>query len=879
MSADPFDRLFAALAGRYRLERPLGAGGMATVYLAHDEKHDRKVAIKVLKPELAAVLGAERFVVEIRTTASLQHPHILPLFDSGTADGFLYYVMPYIEGETIRDKLNRETQFGVDESIRLAREVAEALDYAHRRGIIHRDIKPENVLLHDGRAMVMDFGIALAVSAAAGGRMTETGLSLGTPHYMSPEQATAEKELSPRSDVYSIASVLYEMLAGQPLHVGGAAQQVIMRITTETARPASDVRKNVAPNVVAALAKALEKLPADRFDSAKQFADALGNATFTVAGMAAPVARASSRRAWYASPLPYAAALAASLAVVAWQATRTGPRTNGAPMRFVVKPAAGGLATGRRFGNAISGDGRRIAFFARDGSATRIHVQEVGSLLAKPLPGTEDARFFALSPDGRELAVQTGTGGIKRVVIDGSGVSDITLPPDLAKLLFSGISWSTNTIVASFGPYGVLLIPANGGDAQRVAVLRGGKPCRCSQRPVLSPDGRHLFVAGPNAYMLPVTGGEVKDLGVAAQAIVGLDGDLLFFMTADQKLMAARVDLRAQTLGPATTLESGLITGSAAALSANGTLLMFTGDSRTQLDLVDERGVGTPITEASGALNMMFPRLSPDGKRVAVAASERIGMGVNSRVNIIDIAAGTTTRLTGDTVSDRPEWSPDGTRVIFRRFYADRREELWWQPYDRSGPPEPLQTGAGSQRLIAEGMVSPDGASLIYRTVADTTGRDIWYRALRGDTTPKPFEVTPADETMPRFSPDGRWVTYVSNESGAPEVFVRPFPGPGGRTQISAGGGTEPVWSPDGRRLFYLNGNDLMAATLSVSSGVTVSARERVLTADVAPGGIHANYDVAKDGRHFLMVRNAGGSTDLTIVLNWLESARKRVAR
>lgn len=879
MSADPFDRLFAALAGRYRLERPLGAGGMATVYLAHDEKHDRKVAIKVLKPELAAVLGAERFVVEIRTTASLQHPHILPLFDSGTADGFLYYVMPYIEGETIRDKLNRETQFGVDESIRLAREVAEALDYAHRRGIIHRDIKPENVLLHDGRAMVMDFGIALAVSAAAGGRMTETGLSLGTPHYMSPEQATAEKELSPRSDVYSIASVLYEMLAGQPPHVGGAAQQVIMRIITETARPVSDFRKNVAPNVVAALAKALEKLPADRFDSAKQFADALGNATFTVAGMAAPVARASSRRAWYASPLPYAAALAASLAVVAWQATRTGPRTNGAPMRFVVKPAAGGLATGRRFGNAISGDGRRIAFFARDGSATRIHVQEVGSLLAKPLPGTEDARFFALSPDGRELAVQTGTGGIKRVVIDGSGVSDITLPPDLAKLLFSGISWSTNTIVASFGPYGVLLIPANGGDAQRVAVLRGGKPCRCSQRPVLSPDGRHLFVAGPNAYMLPVTGGEVKDLGVAAQAIVGLDGDLLFFMTADQKLMAARVDLRAQTLGPATTLESGLITGSAAALSANGTLLMFTGDSRTQLDLVDERGVGTPITEASGALNMMFPRLSPDGKRVAVAASERIGMGVNSRVNIIDIAAGTTTRLTGDTVSDRPEWSPDGTRVIFRRFYDDRREELWWQPYDRSGPPEPLQTGAGSQRLIAEGMVSPDGASLIYRTVADTTGRDIWYRALRGDTTPKPFEVTPADETMPRFSPDGRWVTYVSNESGAPEVFVRPFPGPGGRTQISAGGGTEPVWSPDGRRLFYLNGNDLMAATLSVSSGVTVSARERVLTADVAPGGIHANYDVAKDGRHFLMVRNAGGSTDLTIVLNWLESARKRVAR
>ena len=880
MSTDPFDRLSAALAGRYRLERSLGAGGMATVYLAHDEKHDRKVALKVLKPELAAVLGADRFVVEIRTTASLQHPHILPLFDSGTADGFLYYVMPYIEGETIRDKLNRETQFGVDEAIRLTREVAEALDYAHRRGIIHRDVKPENILLHDGRAMVMDFGIALAVSAAAGGRMTETGLSLGTPHYMSPEQATAEKELSPRSDVYSIASVLYEMLAGQPPHVGGAAQQVIMRIITEAARPVSDFRKNVPPNVVAALAKALEKLPADRFDSAKHFADALGNATFTVTGMAAPVARAASPRAWYALPLPYAAALAAALAVIAWQSSRNATTaTNNAPMRFVVKSPVGGIATGRRFGNAISADGRRIAFIARDGSATRVHVQEVGSLVNKPVPGTEDARYFALSPDGRELAVQIGTGGIKRFDIDGGGVSDITLPTELAKLLPSGLSWSANTIVASIGPYGVLLIPANGGAARRVAVLRGGKPCRCTQGPVLSPDGRYLFVAGPSAYMLPVTGGEVKDLGIAAEAIVGLDGDLLFVVTADRKLMAARLDLSAQTLGSATTLESGLIPGSAATLSANGTLLMFTGDSRTQLDLVDEGGRGTPITEASGSTSMMFPRFSPDGKRVAVAASERIGMGVNYRLNIIDIAAGTTTRLTGDTASDRPEWSPDGRRVIFRRLYDDRREEIWWQPYDRSGPPEPLQQGAGAQRLIAEGMISPDGASLLYRILADATGRDIWYRALRGDTTPKPFEVTPADETMPRFSPDGHWVTYVSNESGAPEVFVRPFPGPGGRTQISAGGGTEPVWSPDGRRLFYLTGNDLMAANYTVTSSFTVASRARVFTADVAPGAIHANYDVAKDGRHFLMVRNAGGSTDLTIVLNWLESARKRVTR
>jgi serine/threonine-protein kinase len=279
-------RLSAALAGRYRIERELGAGGMATVYLAQDLRHDRKVALKVLKPELAAVLGAERFVVEIKTTASLQHPHILPLFDSGTADGFLFYVMPFIEGETLRDKLNRETQLGVDEAVRIAREVADALDYAHRRGVIHRDIKPENILLHDGRPMVADFGIALAVSAAAGGRMTETGLSLGTPHYMSPEQATAEREITGRSDVYSLASVLYEMLAGQPPHLGGSAQQIIMRIVTDTARPVTELRKSVPPYVSAAVSKALEKLPADRFESAKGFADALRDGAFTYAGTA-----------------------------------------------------------------------------------------------------------------------------------------------------------------------------------------------------------------------------------------------------------------------------------------------------------------------------------------------------------------------------------------------------------------------------------------------------------------------------------------------------------------------------------------------------------------------------------------------------------------
>ncbi|MFV1988802.1 MAG: serine/threonine-protein kinase, partial [Gemmatimonadota bacterium] len=278
--SDVPEGLRQALEDRYTIERRLGEGGMATVYLAEDIKHERKVALKVLKPELAAVIGGERFVTEIKTTAGLQHPHILPLFDSGVADGFLYYVMPFIEGETLRDRLDRERQLPVEDALSLTKACAGALDYAHRHGVIHRDIKPENILLHEGNPVVADFGIALAISAAGGGRLTETGLSLGTPHYMSPEQATADRDLTSRSDVYSLGCVLYEMLAGDPPHTGPSAQAILMRILTEDPRPITDQRRSVPPNVAAAVAKSLEKLPADRFESASAFAEALDDRGF-----------------------------------------------------------------------------------------------------------------------------------------------------------------------------------------------------------------------------------------------------------------------------------------------------------------------------------------------------------------------------------------------------------------------------------------------------------------------------------------------------------------------------------------------------------------------------------------------------------------------
>jgi serine/threonine protein kinase len=272
---EPRFRLAAALADRYRIERELGQGGMATVYLAQDLRHHRQVAIKLMRPELSAVIGAERFLSEIRTTANLQHPHILPLFDSGEVDGVLYYAMPFVEGESLRDRLSREKQLPVPDAVRIATEVASALDYAHRHGVIHRDIKPENILLHDGSALVADFGIALAASKAGGTRITETGMSVGTPHYMSPEQAMGEREITARSDIYALGAITYEMLIGEPPFSGPTAQAIVAKVLTEEPRPLIPRRRSIPAEVEDTVLTALEKLPADRFGSAHEFAASL----------------------------------------------------------------------------------------------------------------------------------------------------------------------------------------------------------------------------------------------------------------------------------------------------------------------------------------------------------------------------------------------------------------------------------------------------------------------------------------------------------------------------------------------------------------------------------------------------------------------------
>ncbi|MEE8116740.1 MAG: protein kinase, partial [Gemmatimonadales bacterium] len=506
---DQLDCLTTALAGRYKLERELGAGGMATVYLAHDVKHDRKVAVKVLRPELAAVLGAERFVQEIKTTANLQHPHILPLFDSGEADGFLYYVMPFIEGETLRGKLNRETQLGIEEAVKIATDVADALDYAHRHNVIHRDIKPENILLHDGRPIVADFGIALAVSAAAGGRMTETGFSLGTPHYMSPEQATAEKDLTNRSDIYSLGAVLYETLTGDPPHTGSSAQQIIMKIVTDEARPVTELRKSVPPNVAAATAKALEKLPADRFASAAAFARALRDVT-AIPPVLSPkrLERAAVTRTahtgWVVGTI--------GVALVAWALFGSRGESNPQSVRYLnimlpdsaplVFIGEGTLGAGRR-ALALSPDGQTLVYAASGRGSDQLYRRELADFMATPIAGTDSAFSPFISPDGQWVGFFVGAELRKASMGGGAAVRLAPVPESI------GAAWNHDgRILVSAREGGVLgWVPEGGGPIQEIpnpqAVRR--------THPSILPDGRHALVEIFNRTLVgPIVG--VTDL-------------------------------------------------------------------------------------------------------------------------------------------------------------------------------------------------------------------------------------------------------------------------------------------------------------------------------------------------------------------------------
>ena len=838
---------------------------MATVYLAHDIKHDRQVAIKVLKPELAAVLGAERFVVEIKTTAALQHPHILPLFDSGSADGFLFYVMPYVQGETLRDKLSRETQLGIDEAVRIARDVADALDYAHRHGVIHRDIKPENILLHDGRPMVADFGIALALSAAAGGRMTETGMSLGTPHYMSPEQATADKEISGRSDIYSLGSVLYEMLAGEPPHVGHSAQQIIMKIIAEDVQPVTKHRKSVPPNVAAAVAKSLEKLPADRFETAKAFADALANPGFQTVSATAIGARARTPPS-LVSRLSSIAILGIAIIAALWGWLRPTPAPS--VLRYGLSLPPGQTPDlGAINAPVPAPDGSFLVYLGpADNNARQLWIKRREDYAATPVAGTLGSGSFTLSPNGEWIALIVG-GRLLKIPVGGG--ASVPLTGDSVGNQY-GLAWLDNgTIVyASRGGESLMRIAANGGapsllwhsDSMTAMVpnpLPGGRgvlfrtcTAGCPESVLWIADLKsgtsHVAIRGASAGVYVPTG----------HIVYSSDGGGLFAIPFNLGSLTVNGDPVA--LGVQVNVRTGL---QMFRISAAGTLVISLGGSDVtsrifELVWVDRSGRETPVDTAwkfrlTELANNHGWSISPNGSLVAIGLNTSAG----DDIWIKPLPTGAPYRATFDPAADmRPHWSSDSR--FFSFVSARTHGGVFLHRADG--------TGADSlifNKPVDEALLSPDNRWLIMRQGANggvAGGRNISGLRLGSDTVPVPILASEFDEEAIALSPDGKFMAYQSDEPGRTEIFVRPFPNINAdKRQVSSGGGVAPLWSRDGKELFYLSTDKrMMAARLIPGSKLAFSEPVALFRLPDELLGAETTYytpwDVARDGR-FLM--------------------------
>jgi serine/threonine protein kinase len=880
----------------YTIERELGRGGMATVFLAHDKKHNRRVAIKILHAELAAALGTERFLQEIRVTANLQHPHILGLIDSGVIGdvagelkGRPYYVMPYVDGESLSDRLDKERQLPVADAVRITTEVANALDYAHRHGVIHRDIKPANILLHDGSAIVADFGIALAVTQAGGGRLTQTGVSLGTPMYMSPEQAFGERTLTLRTDIYSLGAVTYEMLSGEPPFTGPTAHAILLRVMTEEPRPLTTVRRNVPANVQAAVSQALEKIPADRFDSAHEFAEALNNPSFTRSRQSAPSAPHPSsdrqRLMMYGGGL--IAALLLATALWAWRRPALAQHV----LRYTqVFDSAEAIVAGGSYATrlAISPDGSTLAYIG--GPRSQLIVQPRDQLRSTAVPGTEGMSTPFFSPDGQRVAAMV-EGTIRITTLNGG--SPIAVTDSL--LGVAGGSWGSDGFIyadADGGGNSLLRVePKAGAAAKWFTSLDAASGEVDHFWPDVLPNGKGVLFTigfiGKNAANRRIYSVAVAAIPSGKHRILVNDAiyaryappGYLLYVTTSRTLMAVPFDQGSMKItGEPTVVVEGMRLGSLGsadlAVSA-GTLIYGTGSGQGKEDLVWVTREGkSQLVDSTWSGFFRSPVLSPDGTHVA---TEFTGADTTN-VWIKRLDQGPTVRLTFEgTQNLSPAWTPDGRSITFTSN-KNGAYDIWTRRADGSAPAT-LQfrgmAGAGSARW------SPDGKWLVLATERSARG-DILGIRVGIDTVPVKLVATNFSEGPPSISPDGRWLAYTSDESGRYEIYVVPFPNTrDAKWVVSSRGGGEPIWSHSGKELFYRDGDEnLVAVTVRTTPTFSTGAATVLFSAaGFRSAENQAQYAISPDDRRFLMVRQSAATTaseKLIVVENWFEDLKAK---
>ena len=826
---------------------------MATVFLAQDVRHGRPVALKVLRPELAAVIGAERFLTEIRVTAGLRHPNLLPLFDSGEADSFLFYVMPYVEGETLRDRLERENQLPIEESVRIASEVAEALHAAHEQGVIHRDIKPANILMSRSRPLVSDFGIALAVTAAGDGRMTETGLSLGTPHYMSPEQATGDQRVGPRTDVYALGCVLYEMLVGEPPFTGSNAQAILGRIISGDPVTATRERASVPAHVDAAIRKALEKLPADRFSDAQDFARALADPAFRHGEAGPPAATGAGGAARLAVASTIVAVLFGAAAAWGWLRPMPSPSAPTPLRAALLFPADSGPA---ERGLALSPDGKELAFVTLPNlDGARIWIRSLETGRRRVLEGTEGASEIAWSPLGDRIAYRLGTTEIRVVPVGGGppttaaslegGVGPPHWDHDGSRLLFAaeGGLWSA----LDEGGEPTLVFPTEDPldtDNGVVEVLPGGRRFLAS---ALSPPIIDVLVGdfetGEMDRLLERSGNPHYEDGWLLRLTFGPQGPAI-------TLVAQRFDPESLTTrGPVIPLAVGIPTpfGNAQMAARGNTVVFTTRESRPGLAWVGGGADGSMLPGAISEPGWMH-ELSGDGTRIATGGFRGLWLTMSD---------GGLPRQIGEQGLERafrPRWSPDGSRILYEA--GDGLRAIGTRAGDSARLVEPWDESS-DLRAVGWGP----GGEILFIAFAEDGSSELRASDDGGGGAARVLQPGASDAFV---SPDGQWIAYVSQQGrSGPQVLVRSWAG-GVEQRISTDGGLAPRWAPSGDAVYYVTPTGgARVVSLTLDGGIRASP-PRAIPADLPISSVMPH----PDGR-LLLVVGPPAMDELTVLRDW----------
>jgi serine/threonine-protein kinase len=903
------ESLTAALADRYAIESEIGSGGMATVYRAQDLRHDRTVAVKVLRPELAAVLGAERFLSEIKVTANLQHPHILPLHDSGEADGFLFYVMPFVKGESLRAKLDREKQLSIDEAVGIAKSVAGALDYAHRQGVIHRDIKPANILLHDGQPMVADFGIALAVRAAGGPRLTETGLSLGTPQYMSPEQAAGDREVDGRADLYSLGAVLYEMLTGEPPHSGPTVQAVMARLLTDDPRPVTELRKAVPRHVAAAVHRALEKLPADRFGKVSEFVDVVSG-RLTLADMTV-VDRAGAsgpRPALIPRALPWALAASVGVVLIVQSFGEGGERAantvdyvhieldESIPMAFIGE-AWGGIALPAL---AITPDGRSVVYAGQVGETTQLFVRSLDRYETRALAGTEGALNPVISPDG-DWIVYSANNHLNKVALAGG----TPIPITEANQPY-GTSWAgDDRIVSITQDAGTLLLTSPFGTdvSRRFMDPRIGA---YAAEPYWLPDSEWFLATCYIPFVVCAVSSETLEVRhlVAGGEAGDPDGTvirgtnprfvepeyLIFSAPGSNTVMGVRFDPTTLTvLGDPVELLAGVRReGMHGALqlsvSGSGDLVYAPGEDGLRANLVWAEPEGVRDTLGFPAEIYGPYYVSPDQSRIAATLTTDVG---EFELFFLDPVRGTRQRWvrrgpTGGGLLYFGGWLPDSRSAVVTIGRGDS---------SRLVRIDALQARGGTILWEGKGEVSAGGQAF------GEDGTGTFYIAYPGgdfypsrvsmdrlaDLPPDALEAFPpmndplGQEYFSSQSPDGAWEIFNSDYEGQWELFAR-REGSDEVLKLSVDGAELGRWSPQGDGLYYRKRLDFYWVAMTGDPENPFTEPEFYLGGNFlnTPG---PELSVHPDGKRLLLLEGPPSrtTTHLNYIRNWKRVLEERL--